>query len=274
MVAGQTEARQAGIVQRAIDPHVGRGSIMEQLTDPRTVRVAIAEGQALVRGAFHALLEGEQDMTVVGEAGDSGEAMALAKRERPDVILIDVELPGIGGLDTTRRILAGPSLGEPFVVMLGKSECDEYLFGALRAGASAFLAKDTRPAELAVAVRAVARGDTLLSRDGTRRLIAEIASQPDPYRTSPDELEELTAREREVMALVAAGLSNEEIAGRLVISVATAKTHVSRALRKIHARDRAQLVALAYETGLVHPRSPGMLPAHAGTLDPALSPMA
>jgi DNA-binding NarL/FixJ family response regulator len=234
------------------------------------VRVAIAEGQALVRGGFHALLEGQQDMTVVGEAGDGEDAIALAVRERPDVMLVDTELPGIDGLEATRRILAHPSLGDLRVVMLSPSESDHVLFGALRAGASAFLARDTQPAELVEAVRAVARGDALLSRGGTRRLIAEIASQPDPYRPSPEELEELTAREREVMALVAIGLSNDEIAERLVISVATAKTHVSRALRKVDARDRAQLVALAYETGLVHPRSHGPLLARPEARGPAL----
>jgi DNA-binding NarL/FixJ family response regulator len=245
-----------------------------QCTDPSTVRVAIAEGQALVRGGFHALLEGERDMTVVGEAGDGVEALALAERERPDVMLVDTELAGVDGLEATRRIVADPTLGDVRVVMLSTSESDDHLFGALRAGASAFLAKDIQPAELVEAVRAVARGDALLSRGGTRRLIAEIASQPDPYRPSPEELEELTAREREVMALVAVGLSNDEIAERLVISVATAKTHVSRSLRKVDARDRAQLVALAYETGLVHPRSHGTLPARAGTLTPALAAVA
>jgi DNA-binding NarL/FixJ family response regulator len=243
-------------------------------TDPATVRVAIAEGQALVRGGFHALLEGQADMTVVGEAGDGEQAVALAERERPDVMLIDIALPGVDGLEATRRILGAAGLEDVRVVILSTSERDEHLFGALRAGASAFLARDTEPADLVEAVRAVARGEALLSRGVTSRLIAEIASHPDPYRPSPEELEELTAREREVMALVARGLSNDEIAERLVISVATAKTHVSRALRKVDARDRAQLVALAYETGLVHPRAMGSLPAPAGRLGPALVGMA
>jgi DNA-binding NarL/FixJ family response regulator len=236
--------------------------------DPATVRVAIAESQALVRGGFHALLEGQPDMTVVGEAGDGEEAVALAQRERPDVMLLDIGLPVVDGLEATRRILDAPGLAEVRVVILSTSERDQHLFGALRAGASGFLAKDTEPADLVEAVRAVARGESLLSRGVTRRLIAEIASHPDPYRPSPDELEELTAREREVMALVARGLSNDEIAERLVISVATAKTHVSRALRKVDARDRAQLVALAYETGLVHPRRVAVLPGPAAVLDP------
>jgi DNA-binding NarL/FixJ family response regulator len=242
--------------------------------DPGTVRVAIAEGQALVRGGLHALLEGQPDMTVVGEAGDGEEAVAVAERQRPDVILIDNGLPGMDGLDATRRILDTPALAEVHVVVLSASESDEHLFGALRAGASGFLAKDTEAGDLVEAVRAVARGEALLSRGVTGRLIAEIASQPDPYRPSPEELEELTAREREVMALVARGLSNDEIAERLVISVATAKTHVSRALRKVDARDRAQLVALAYETGLVYPRRQGALPEPSARLGRAAVAMA
>jgi DNA-binding NarL/FixJ family response regulator len=228
-----------------------------------TVRVAIAESQALVRGGFHALIEAQPDMTVVGEAGDGEEAVELAQQERPDVMLLDIGLPGVDGLEATRRILDTPGLADVRVVILSSSEGDEHLFGALRAGASGFLVKDTEPADLVEAVRAVARGEALLSRGVTRRLIAEIASQGDQYRPSPEELEELTAREREVMALVARGLNNEEIAERLVISVATAKTHVSRALRKVDARDRAQLVALAYETGLVHPRRLADLPGPA-----------
>jgi DNA-binding NarL/FixJ family response regulator len=239
-------------------------------TDRGTVRVAIAESQALVRGCFHALLEGQPDMTVVGEAGDGEEAVALAERERPDVMLLEIGLPVLDGLEATRRILDAPGLAEVRVVILSTSESDEYLFGALRAGASGFLAKDTDPADLVEAVRAVAGGEALLSRGVAGRLIAEIASQPDPYRPSPEELEELTAREREVMALVARGLNNDEIAERLVISVATAKTHVSRALRKVDARDRAQLVALAYETGLVLPRRVGILPGPAAALDPGV----
>ena len=243
-------------------------------TDRVAVRVAIAEGQALVRGGFHALIEAQPDMTVVGEAGDGEAAVALAERERPDVILLDIGLAGVDGLEATRRILQAPGLADVRAVILSTSESDEHLFGALRAGASAFLAKDTEPGDLLEALRAVARGEALLSRGVTRRLIAEIASQPDRYRPSPEELEELTVREREVMALVARGLSNDEIATRLVISVATAKTHVSRALRKVDARDRAQLVALAYESGLVHPRRMGVLPGTAGALDPALAAIA
>jgi DNA-binding NarL/FixJ family response regulator len=234
-------------------------------------RVAIAEGHALVRGAITALLDAEDDITVVGVAGDSEEAFALTDRERPDVVLIDVELPGTDALETTRRIFSDPALDGVRVIVLSPSDEDDQLFGALRAGASGFLVTDTEPAELLETVRAVARGEALLSRGVTRRLIAEVASQSDRYRPSPEELEELTAREREVTALVARGLNNQEIAERLVISLATAKTHVSRALRKVDARDRAQLVALAYETGLVHPRGDGVLPRAAAQLDPAFA---
>jgi DNA-binding NarL/FixJ family response regulator len=195
----------------------------------------------------------------------------VTERERPDVVLIDLELPGAGGLEATRRIFSNPALEDARVIVLSPTDEDDQLFGALRAGASAFLVKDTEPAELLEAVRAVARGEALLSRGVTRRLIAEVASQSDRYRPSPEELEELTAREREVTALVARGLNNQEIAERLVISIATAKTHVSRALRKVDARDRAQLVALAYETGLVHPRRDGALSGAAGELDSALA---
>jgi DNA-binding NarL/FixJ family response regulator len=239
-------------------------------TDSTQIRIAIADGHALIRGAFAALLDAEDDVAVVGEAGDGEEAFAVTERERPDVVLVDLDLPGADGLETTRRIFSNPALDGVRVIVLSPTDDDEKLFGALRAGACGFLVKDTEPAELLEAVRAVACGDALLSRGATRRLIAEVASQSDQYRPSPAELEELTAREREVMALVARGLSNHEIAARLVISLATAKTHVSRALRKVDARDRAQLVALAYETGLVHPRRHGVLPGPASHVDPAL----
>jgi DNA-binding NarL/FixJ family response regulator len=224
------------------------------LAGSRTIRVAVADGHGLVRAGFHALLDAEENIAVLGEAGDGDEAVALAQRTSPDVMLVDFELPGSGGLEATRRILADPELADLQVLILTPSESDDHLFGALRAGASGFLAKDTRPAELVRTVRAIAKGEALLSPRATRRLISEIASQPDAQRPSPEQLEELTAREREVMALVAGGMSNREIAERLVVSLATARTHVSRALRKVDARDRAQLVALAYETGLVQPR--------------------
>jgi DNA-binding NarL/FixJ family response regulator len=234
--------------------------------DPET-RVAIAADHTLVRGAFTALVDAQEDMTVVGEAADGDEAFAVTELERPDVLLIDLPLLG---LETTRRIAADPALGGVRVIVLSPSDDDDSVFGALRAGASGFLVKDTQASELLEAVRAVARGDALLSRGIISRLIAEVASQPDAYRPSPEELEELTAREREVMALVAHGLNNREIAERLVISIATAKTHVSRALRKVDARDRAQLVSLAYESGLVHPRRNGVLPGAASPVDTAL----
>lgn len=253
----------------AHDDSPGRGTTM-QPTDPDMARVVIAEGQTLLRGGLHALLDAEHDLTVVGDTGDGDEAVALAERERPDVMLIDLGLPAVDGLEVTRRILGTPGLEGVVVIILSNSESDEHLFGALRAGASGFIAKDTQPGDLVEAVRSVTRGEALLSRRHTRRLITEVASQPDRYRPSPDELEELTAREREVMTLVARGLNNDEIAERLVISVATAKTHVCRALRKVDARDRAQLVALAYETGLVHPRGAAALSNTAGTLGQAM----
>jgi DNA-binding NarL/FixJ family response regulator len=234
--------------------------------DPET-RVAIATDHTLVRSAFAALLDAQEDMTVVGEAADADEAFAVTELERPDVLLIGLALLG---LETTRRIVADPALGGVRVIVLSPSDDDDCVFGALRAGASGFLVKDTQASELLEAVRTVARGEALLSRGIVRRLIAEVASQPDAYRPSPEELEELTAREREVMALVARGLNNQEIAERLVISIATAKTHVSRALRKVDARDRAQLVSLAYESGLVHPRRNGVLAAAASPVDTAL----
>jgi DNA-binding NarL/FixJ family response regulator len=237
--------------------------------DPQT-RVAIAADHTLVRSAFTALLDAQEDMTVVGEAADGDEAFALTRLERPDVLLIDLGLPGTDGLETTRRIVADPALGCVEVIVLSPTDDDDCVFGALRAGASGFVVNDTQASELLDVVRAVARGDALLSHGIVRRLMAEVASQPDGYRPSPEELEELTAREREVMALVARGLSNKEIAERLVISIATAKTHVSRALRKVDARDRAQLVALAHETGLVHPRRNGVLSETASHLDSAL----
>ena len=237
-------------------------------------RIVIADGHALVRGAITALLGAEDDITVAGVARDSEEAFAVIERERPDVVLIDLDLPGADALETTRQIFSSAALEDVRVIVLSPSDEDDQLFGALRAGASGFLVKDTEPTELLEAVRAVARGEALLSRGVTRRLIAEVASQSDRYRPSPEELDELTAREREVMALVARGLSNQEIAARLVISLATAKTHVSRALRKVDARDRAQLVALAYETGLVRSRRDGVLPRAAGQLDAAFATLA
>ena len=215
-------------------------------------RVLIADDQALVRGGFRALLDAQTDIVVVAEAADGNTAVALAREHRPDVVLMDVRMPGRDGLDATRRIVADPELADVRVVILTTFDLDEYVFEALRAGASGFLLKDTEPVDLLAAVRAVARGDALLAPSVTRRLIEEFAGrlrEPRPSGT----LDVLTEREREVVALVGGGLSNDEIAERLVVSPATAKTHVSRAMVKLAVRDRAQLVVLAYETGLVRP---------------------
>jgi DNA-binding NarL/FixJ family response regulator len=216
------------------------------------IRVVLADDQVLVRAGFQALLDAQDDIEVVGEAGDGDEAYAVTRRERPDVVLMDIRMPGTDGLAATRAIGADPALTAVRVVILTTFELDEYVFEALRGGASGFLVKDTEPAELLRAVRAVAAGDALLSPSVTRRLIERFAAAPAEARTDVD-LELLTKREREVMALVATGLSNDEIADRLFVSVATAKTHVNRAMTKLGARDRAQLVVFAYESGLVRP---------------------
>jgi DNA-binding NarL/FixJ family response regulator len=234
------------------------------------IRVMLAYGEGLVRAGFRALLEAEADITVSGEASNGEEALALAGDLRPDVVLMDIRLLAVDALEATRRILARADLSHVKVLMLGASESDDDLFGALRAGASGFLVKESEPVDLLRAVRSVAEGDALVSPSATRRLIDEFAAQPHPQRPVPAEYEELTAREREVVALVAIGLTNGEIAERLVVSPATAKTHVSRAIGKLRARDRAQLVALAYQSGLVQPRRRGEhgLPGPAGFRSP------
>jgi DNA-binding NarL/FixJ family response regulator len=216
------------------------------------IRVLIADDQALVRAGFRALLDAQDDVEVVGEAIDGAEAVRLAARYRPDVVLMDIRMPGLDGLEATRRIAADPTLSDVRIVILTTFDLDEYVFEALRVGASGFLVKDTEPVDLLRGIRAVASGDALLSPGVTRRLIAEFAAQA-PAPRAPTELSGLTDREREVMTLVGAGLSNDEIAERLVVSPATAKTHVSRAMIKLGARDRAQLVVFAYEAGLVRP---------------------
>ena len=216
-------------------------------------RVLIADDQALVRAGFHVLIDSAADLEVVGEANDGREAVDMALELEPDVVLMDIRMPVLDGLAATREIAMARPDG-PRVIMLTTFDIDEYVFEALRAGASGFLLKDTEPAELLQAVRVVAGGEALLAPSVTRRLIEEFATRPDPHRTSPAALEALTEREREVLALVARGLSNHEIAAELFISPATAKTHVSRIMQKLDARDRAQLVVTAYETGLVAPR--------------------
>jgi DNA-binding NarL/FixJ family response regulator len=222
------------------------------------IRVLLVDDQALVRAGLRVLLEGEEDIVVVGEAPDGADAAALARRTKPDVVLMDISMPGLGGLAATRKLVGDQRLADTKVLILTTFESDENVFEALRAGASGFLVKDTEPAELLRAVRVIARGDALLSPNVTRRLIAEFASRPDRHQATAEQLQWLTDREREVMALVAAGLSNDDIAEELVISSATAKTHVSRAMRKLHAHDRAQLVVFAYASGLV---LPGKAPA-------------
>ena len=216
------------------------------------IRVLLADDQALVRGGFRALLDAQHDIEVVGEAADGEEAVQLAATHRPDVVLMDIRMPGVDGLEATRRIVGDERLAGTKVVILTTFDLDEYVFEAIRIGANGFLVKDTEPDELLRAVRAVLAGDALLSPRVTQRLIAEFAARAKEPTTAP-ELDRLTDREREVVALVGEGLSNDEIAERLVMSAATAKTHVSRAMVKLHARDRAQLVVFAYETGLVRP---------------------
>ncbi len=216
------------------------------------IRVILADDQALLRAGFRALLDAQADIDVVGEAADGDEALTLAVAHKPDVVLMDIRMPRLDGLEATRAIAADPNLGEVRILILTTFDLDEYVFEALRAGASGFLVKDTEAAELLAAIRAVARGDALLSPSVTRQLIAEFASRAkEPLLTT--KLDELTDREREVLALVGCGLSNDEIAERLTVSPFTAKAHVSRAMTKLGARDRAQLVVHAYETGLVRP---------------------
>jgi len=216
----------------------------------REIRVLIAHGQALVRAGFRSLLEGGQRIAVVGEADKGEDAVALAQRIGPDVVLIDATLPGLDVVEATRQIALLPRVR---VMVLTATDADDLVFASLRAGASGFLVQNTEPGELVRAIRMVARGEALLSSSLTRRLIAAFVSQPQVRAPAPELLEELTAREREATGLAARGLTNDEIAERLAVSPATAKTHVSRAMVKVHARDRAQLVAMAYECGLVYP---------------------
>ena len=216
-----------------------------------SVRVMLADDQKLVRAGFRVLLERGDDIEVVGEAADGAEAVDLARTARPAVVLMDIRMPVMDGLEATRRIVSDQQLGGVRVVVLTTFELDEYVFEALRAGASGFLLKDIDPDDLRQAVRVVAAGDALLSPSVTRRLISEFVTRPAQPPSDPARLAALTEREREVLALVAGGLSNDEIAARLVLSPATARTHVSRAMVKLSARDRAQLVVFAYQSGLV-----------------------
>ncbi|MEV8566312.1 response regulator transcription factor [Streptomyces sp. NPDC051322] len=216
------------------------------------IRVLLADDQSLVRAGFRALLGAQPDIEVVAEAADGAQALSSVRELRPDVVLMDIRMPVLDGLAATRRITEDQHLHGVKVVMLTTFELDEYVFEAIRSGASGFLVKDTEPEELVRAVRAVVDGDALLSPGVTRRLIAEFAARSKEPTAAAD-LGELTEREREVMTLVGIGLSNDEIARRLVVSPLTAKTHVSRAMVKLSARDRAQLVVLAYESGLVRP---------------------
>jgi DNA-binding NarL/FixJ family response regulator len=217
------------------------------------IRVLLADDQALVRGGFRMLLDSADDIEVIGEASNGEQAAVLAVSLHPDLVLMDIRMPGVDGLEATRRIVADPSLASTRVLILTTFEADDYVYRALRAGASGFLVKDTEPAELIQAVRIIARGDALLSPGVTRRLIADIVARPDTGAVAPPELGDLTDREREVLVLVAGGLSNDEIAARLFLSPLTSKTHVSRTMSKLGARDRAQLVVMAYESGLVTP---------------------
>ncbi|MBT2367336.1 response regulator transcription factor [Streptomyces sp. ISL-10] len=216
------------------------------------IRVLLADDQMLVRAGFRALLDAQRDIEVAGEASDGEEAVRLVEELRPDIVLMDIRMPVLDGLTATRRVTGDERLKDVKVVMLTTFELDEYVFEAIRSGASGFLVKDTEPEELLRAVRAVVEGDALLSPGVTRRLIAEFAARS-KAPAKAEGLDGLTEREREVMALVGIGLSNEEIARRLVVSPLTAKTHVSRTMVKLGARDRAQLVVLAYESGLVRP---------------------
>jgi DNA-binding NarL/FixJ family response regulator len=217
--------------------------------------VVLVDDQDLMRSGLRTLIDSDPDLTVVGEAGTGVEALDVVRNQRPDVVLMDIRMPVMDGIEATRRIAADEELAGTHVVVLTTFERDEYIHDALRAGASGFLLKDTSPAGLLDAVKVVASGEALLSPQITRRLIEDYASRPEPAVAVPESMDELTPREREVLGLVARGMSNDEIAAELFVSPLTAKTHVSRILYKLHARDRAQLVMLAYESGLVVPGS-------------------
>ncbi|MET7311284.1 response regulator [Streptomyces sp. NPDC005134] len=216
------------------------------------IRVLLVDDQPLIRSGFRALLDLEDDIEVVAEAADGEQGLALTKQHLPDVVLIDIQMPVVDGIEATRRIAADPALAPVHVVILTNYGMDEYVLDALRAGAAGFLVKDIVPDDFVHAVRVAARGDALLAPSITRKLINQYVTQP---LVADSGLDELTSREREAVSFVAQGLSNDQIAGRMVISPVTAKTHINRAMTKLHARDRAQLVVLAYESGLVTPRN-------------------
>jgi DNA-binding NarL/FixJ family response regulator len=218
-----------------------------------SIRVVIADDQALVRGGFHMILDAREDIDVAGEAADGAEAIALVAEHEPDVVLIDVRMPNVDGIEATRQIVASGSPAR--IIILTTHDVDEYVFAALRAGASGFLLKDVRPPDLVEAIRVVARGDALLAASVTRRLLDRFAAVLPETDAKPAYLDELTERELEVLRLVALALSNAEIAARLVLTEATVKTHVSSVLRKLDLRDRVQAVVYAYDVGLVRPRS-------------------
>ncbi|MDP1805470.1 MAG: response regulator transcription factor [Acidimicrobiales bacterium] len=218
-----------------------------------TITVAIVDDQPLIRTGLRTMLGHAPDLEIVGEADDGEKAVDLVRRHRPDVVLMDVRMPALDGIEATRRITADPDLATVRILMLTTFDLDDYVYAAIRAGASGFMLKDARPEDILSAVRVVAAGDALLAPSVTRRLISELAARPVDVPGPPVELAALTEREREVLALVGRGLSNAEIAERLYVSPATAKTHVSHIMTKLYARDRAQLVVLAYESGLVRP---------------------
>jgi DNA-binding NarL/FixJ family response regulator len=218
-----------------------------------SIKVVIADDQALVRGGFRMILDAREDIDVAGEAADGAEAVALVAEHEPDVVLMDVRMPNVDGIEATRQIVASGSPAR--IIILTTHDVDEYVFAALRAGASGFLLKDVRPPDLVEAIRVVARGDALLAASVTRRLLDRFAAVLPDDATKPADLDELTARELEVLRLVALALSNAEIAARLVLTEATVKTHVSSVLRKLDLRDRVQAVVFAYDVGLVRPRS-------------------
>ena len=217
------------------------------------VRVGVVDDQPLIRTGLRSMIDHAADVELVGEAADGEGAVELARRERPDVVLMDIRMPVLDGIEATRRICSDAELSGVRVVVLTTFDVDDYVHAAIRAGASGFLLKDAPPEDVLDAIRVVARGDALLAPRVTRRIIAELAARPDPDRAAPPQLDVLTDREREVLSLVGRGLSNAEIGARLYVSPATAKTHVSHVMTKLYARDRAQLVVIAYESGLIHP---------------------